>query len=167
MPVNVFGGLWGEAELTTDHNPTAVNAETAVSMIFWGMAAGSMAAGWVSDRLGNRKWIVVSNAVLAAVFYSAAIYSDSVSPIFISTMLFMGGLMGGAQMLTFAMEGRSRKRRQRNCDRIHQHDWHRRSAYLPTTYRTYNRHDRRCVRYRSTNDPAQPAGQRDHGAGTH
>ncbi len=103
MPVNVFGGLWGEAELTTDHNLTAVNAETAVSMIFWGMAAGSMAAGWVSDRLGNRKWIVVSNAALAAVFYSAAIYSDSVSPIFISTMLFMGGLMGGAQMLTFAM----------------------------------------------------------------
>lgn len=103
MPVNVFGGLWGEAELTTDHRLTAVNAETAVSMIFWGMAVGSMAAGWVSDRIGHRKWIVASNATLAAVFYSVAIYSGSVSPVFISTMLFMGGLMGGAQMLTFAM----------------------------------------------------------------
>ncbi|WP_343501764.1 MFS transporter [Alloyangia pacifica] len=103
MPVNVFGGLWGEAELTTDHRLTDVNAETSVSMIFWGMAVGSMASGWLSDRIGHRKWIVVSNAALAAVFYSAAIYSGSVSPVFISTMLFMGGLMGGAQMLTFAM----------------------------------------------------------------
>ncbi|MCA0964779.1 MFS transporter [Salipiger bermudensis] len=110
MPVNVFGGLWGKAELTADHGLTAVNAETAISMIFWGMAFGSVAAGWVSDRIGHRKWIIVSNAALAAAFYSAAIYSDSTSVLFFSAMLFMGGLFGGAQMLTFAAakEGHSK-----------------------------------------------------------
>lgn len=111
MPVNVFGGLWGKAELAADHGLTAVNAETAISMIFWGMALGSVAAGWLSDRFGNRKWIIVSNATLAAASYSAAIYSGSTSVIFISVMLFMGGLLGGAQMLTFAAakEGHSKE----------------------------------------------------------
>lgn len=110
MPVNVFGGLWGEAELTADHGLTAMNAETAISMIFWGMALGSIAAGWLSDHLGHRKWIIVWNAALAAAFYSVAIYSDSTSELFMSAMLFMGGLTGGAQMLTFAAakEGHSK-----------------------------------------------------------
>ncbi|MHA3916673.1 MFS transporter [Halovulum sp. GXIMD14793] len=103
MPVNVFGGLWGKAELSADHGLTSVKAETAISMIFWGMAMGSIAAGWVSDKIGHRKWIVVSNVLLAALAYSAAIYSDSTSELFISAMLFLGGLFGGAQMLTFAM----------------------------------------------------------------
>ncbi|MEM6578290.1 MAG: MFS transporter, partial [Pseudomonadota bacterium] len=103
MPVNVFGGLWGKSELMTDHGLSSVKAETAISMIFWGMAAGSILAGWLSDRIGHRKWIVVSNAALAALAYSAAIYGDSNSLIFISAMLFLGGLLGGAQMLTFAM----------------------------------------------------------------
>ncbi|WP_371228204.1 MFS transporter [Roseovarius sp. 2305UL8-3] len=103
MPVNVFGGLWGKAELTADHGLTSVKAETAISMIFWGMAVGSIAAGWISDKIGHRKWIVVSNVILAALAYSAAVYSNSSSVVFISAMLFLGGLFGGAQMLTFAM----------------------------------------------------------------
>jgi MFS family permease len=99
----VFGGLWGKAELTADHGLSSIRAETAISMIFWGTAIGSIAAGWLSDRMGHRKWIIVSNAALAAAAYSAAIYGGSTSVLFISFMLFLGGLFGGAQMLTFAM----------------------------------------------------------------
>ena len=49
MPVNVYAGLWGTTELMKDHHLTRVTAETAVSMIFWGTAAGSVAGGWLSD----------------------------------------------------------------------------------------------------------------------
>jgi len=35
MPVNVYGGLWGTTELMADHHLSQVDAETAVSMIFW------------------------------------------------------------------------------------------------------------------------------------
>jgi MFS family permease len=103
MPVNVYGGLWGNAELMAGHGLSSVNAETAISMIFWGMAIGSVAAGWLSDRLGHRKWIIASNAIFAAAAYTAAIYSASTSVVFLSALLFLGGLFGGAQMLTFAM----------------------------------------------------------------
>lgn len=103
MPLSVFGGLWGKAELMADHGLTSVKAEIAISMIFWGMAIGSVAAGWASDRFGHRKWFVASNAALAALAYAAAIYGASTSTLYTSAMLFLGGLFGGAQMLTFAM----------------------------------------------------------------
>ena len=66
MPVNVFGGLWGQQEMIKDHGLSPVQAETAISMIYWGMAAGSITAGLISDWLGHRKWLVVISALLAA-----------------------------------------------------------------------------------------------------
>ncbi len=103
MPINVFGGLWGKSELSTEHGLSPVAAETAVSMIFWGMAVGSITAGWVSDKFGHRKWILAIHAALACIAYSLAIFTNSNSELFIASMLFLGGLFCGGQMLTFAM----------------------------------------------------------------
>lgn len=103
MPINIFGGLWGSAELSQDHGLSPIEAETAVSMIFWGMALGGISAGALSDYLGHRKWIVVAGSLLAAVAFASAIYSSSQSELFLSAMLFLGGFFSGGQMLTFAM----------------------------------------------------------------
>jgi len=103
MPVNVFGGLWGQSDLTTDHGLSPVSAELAVSMIFWGMAIGSLGVGAVSDWLGHRKWLIVSNALLAALFYGFVIYFPTNSVVWMGTSLFFAGVFGGAQMLTFAI----------------------------------------------------------------
>lgn len=103
VPIGVFGGLWGQSELSIDHGLQADDAETAVSMIFWGVAAGSVGAGALSDWIGHRKWIIVSNAILAACVYAAAIYSPIDSVLLLAALLFLGGLFGGAQMLTLTM----------------------------------------------------------------
>ncbi len=76
MPVNVYGGLWGTTELMHDHHLSRVTAESAISMIFWGMAAGSVAGGWLSDRLGHRKYLVFGGAVLTALAYTGALYAN-------------------------------------------------------------------------------------------
>lgn len=102
MPVNVYGGLWGTTELVKDHHLSEVAAETAVSMIFWGMAAGSVAGGWLSDRLGHRKWLVFAGAVLTGLAYTGALYLPGTA-IAESAFLLAGGFFGGLQMLTFAM----------------------------------------------------------------
>ncbi len=109
MPINVFGGLWGNAELTRDHGLNPVHAETAVSMIFWGLAAGSIAAGWLSDYLGHRKWIIVIGALLTTISFGTAIYLPTDSVVVLSALLFLSGFLGGGQMLTFsiAKEGHS------------------------------------------------------------
>ncbi len=103
MPINVFGGLWGNAELVKDHGLSPVHAETAVSMIFWGLAAGSIAAGWLSDHLGHRKWIIVIGAFLAAISFAAAVYLPTSSLALLSALLFLSGFLGGGQMLTFSI----------------------------------------------------------------
>ena len=109
MPVNVFGGLWGQQEMMHDHALSSLQAETAVSMIFWGMAAGSIAAGLISDWLGHRKWLVIAGAICSALAYGAAIFGPSNNLLSIAALLFIGGFFGGGQMLTFAMakEGES------------------------------------------------------------
>jgi len=109
MPINVYGGLWGNSELTKDHGLTPVEAETAVSMIFWGLAAGSIAAGWLSDYLGHRKWIVIIGAFFTAISFTGAIYLPAESVFVLSALLFLSGFLGGGQMLVFsiAKEGHS------------------------------------------------------------
>ncbi len=108
MPLNVYGGLWGTTELMKDHHLSSVAAETAVSMVFWGMAVGSIGAGWLSDRLGHRKYLVFAGAVLTGLAYGAVLYLPG-TVVTVSVLLFAAGLFGGPQMLTFAMakEGQS------------------------------------------------------------
>jgi MFS family permease len=102
MPVNVYGVLWGTTELMKDHHLSHVAAETAVSMIFWGMAAGSVGGGWLSDVLGHRKYLVFFGAVLTGLAYASVLLLPG-SELSASALLFAAGFFGGLQMLTFAM----------------------------------------------------------------
>ena len=102
MPVNVYGGLWGTTEMVRDHAMHEITAETVVSMIFWGMAAGSVAGGWLSDLLGHRKYLVLAGVVLTGLAYAAVLYLPG-SPWLEGSLLFAAGFFGGLQMLTFAM----------------------------------------------------------------
>ncbi len=102
-PVNVFGGLWGVTSLKTDHHLSQVSAEFAVSLIFWGMAVGSVLSGILADALGHRKWLLVVGAALCGLAYAGAIFLPYQSTAPIAVLLFVGGLAGGPQMLTFAM----------------------------------------------------------------
>jgi sugar phosphate permease len=102
MPVNVYAGLWGHTELIKDHHFSRVAAETAISMIFWGMAAGSVAGGWLSDLLGHRKCLVFLGSVLSGLAYAAVLYLPG-SEVKEGALLFLAGFFGGPQMLTFAM----------------------------------------------------------------
>ncbi len=102
MPVNVYGGLWGTTELMKDHHLSRVTAETAVSMVFWGMAAGSVGGGWLSDLLGHRKYLVFFGALLSGLAYAVVLYLPG-GEIVEGALLFAAGFFGGGQMLTFAM----------------------------------------------------------------
>lgn len=102
MPVNVYGGLWGTTELMKDHHFSPVMAETAVSLLFCGMAVGSVAGGWISDALGHRKFLVFGGAILTGLAYAAVLYLPG-GEIEECALLGVAGFFGGIQMLTFAM----------------------------------------------------------------
>ena len=102
MPVNVYGGLWGTTELISNRHVSTVKAERLVSLIFWGIAAGSVFAGWLSDRLGHRKWLLFAGALFTALAYAGALYLPG--PLWLEAgLLLAAGFFGGFQMLTFAM----------------------------------------------------------------
>ncbi len=103
MPVNVYGGLWGHSALMATNGLSDTSAGLAVSMVFWGMAAGSVAGGYISDLLGHRKWVVVVGAALAAIAFAFVLYGYAGGVVIISAALFLAGFFGGFQMLTFAM----------------------------------------------------------------
>jgi sugar phosphate permease len=102
VPVNVYGGLWGTTELVHNRHLSPVTAETLVSLIFWGITVGSVFGGWLSDRLGHRKWLVFIGALFTALAYTGALWLPA--PIWlVAGLLFAAGFFGGPQMLTFAM----------------------------------------------------------------
>ncbi len=103
VPVNVYAGLWGKSELVTDRALSAPRAEFSVSLIFWGLALGSIAVGALSDRLGHRKWLVAAGALISTGFYAAALYLPATGTTALPVLLFLAGFFGGAQMLTFSM----------------------------------------------------------------
>ena len=102
-PINIYGVLWGNDALTSQHGLSSIKAEAAVSMMFWGMAAGSVAFGWLSDAIGHRKWLIVGGAAATACAFSPIIYLPLQSAILISALLFLVGFFAGGQMLTFAI----------------------------------------------------------------
>lgn len=102
MPVNVYAGLWGTTELMKDHHLSRMSAETAVSMIFWGTAAGSIAGGWLSDALGHRKYLVFIGSVLTGLAYAGVLYLPG-SEVMVGALLFAAGFFGGFEILCFAM----------------------------------------------------------------
>ncbi|MGA9334744.1 MAG: MFS transporter [Rudaea sp.] len=110
VPVNVYAGLWGTTELIKDHHVSAVTAESLVSLIFWGIMAGSVFGGWLSDRLGHRKYLVFFGAVLTSAAYAAVLYLPG-SIEFEGPLLFAAGFFGGPQMLTFAMAKEGQEKR--------------------------------------------------------
>lgn len=103
MPVNVYGGLWGETQLTAERGMTAVQAADGISLLFWGLAAGSVASGYIADRLGNRRLVFLIGTIAAGVAYGGVLYLPKESVYAIDALLFAAGFFNGAQMLSFTM----------------------------------------------------------------
>lgn len=103
VPINVYAGLWGKDELQKDFGFTPVAAETAISLLFVGLALGGIVAGWISDRLSHRKWILIGGALVSTALFALALGRAWTSPVPVSALLFAAGAFAAPQILTFAM----------------------------------------------------------------
>lgn len=103
VPVNVYAGLWGKTELQADFAFSPVLAETAMSLIFAGLALGGIVAGWVSDRLSHRKWILIGGAFASTALFALALGLPWREPAPVMVLLFGAGAFASPQILTFAM----------------------------------------------------------------
>lgn len=90
-PVCVFGGLWGVPFLSQAYGLATSTATQMISLIFIGFAAGAPLAGWISERAGQRKPIMMWGTLLAMLSVSVVILSPSLPPLLLGILLFTFG----------------------------------------------------------------------------
>ena len=103
MPVSVFASLWGVAFLIEAHHWTPSEAASATALVFLGTAIGCPIAGWVSDKIKNRRLPILIGTVGTGLSLSALIYLNSVGVVEGLVLLFLIGFFVGPQVLVFAI----------------------------------------------------------------
>jgi MFS family permease len=102
LPVMLLGALWGNLFLIQGHGFSATQAGTLTSLIFLGLIIGAPLAGWVSDRLQQRRRVMLLGALFATVTICGIIYI-SLPLTLLAILLFVLGLVSGAQVLSYSV----------------------------------------------------------------
>jgi len=102
-PIAVFGGLWGNPFLQTAYHLDKTQSSFLVSLIFIGLGVGSPLLGILSDRLGDRRNIMLCSTLISFIAMSVVLYSHGLPLWFLGSLLFLFGFALGAFMLVFAI----------------------------------------------------------------
>jgi MFS family permease len=97
-----FGGLWAVPFFTVAYNFDRGTAAILASLLFIGWGIGAPLLGWLSDRLGRRRRILIVCCFLLTVQLVAVIYVPALPLAILSTLLLGVGFVGSAMGLTFA-----------------------------------------------------------------
>jgi len=99
--VPVFGVLWGVPFLQKANGFTVSEASFATSMILIGLIAGGPSIGWISDKMGSRKSMLLLFNFLTFCSFVPLIYIISLPTYLIFLLLFLTGFFIGGQLLTY------------------------------------------------------------------
>ncbi len=102
-PIAVFGGLWGNPFLEQAYELTKTQAASAISLVFIGLGLGSPILGFISDRLGERRYVMFFSTLISCASISLVLYCHPMSVWLLGLLLFTFGFFLGAFMLVFAI----------------------------------------------------------------
>ncbi len=102
MPLSILGALWGESYIAALTGADRIGASSAVSMMYVGWMIGGPLAGFVSDRFGTRRLLLVgaSLATVGVTVLIALIPSSSLMGMY--ALLLLLGLASTPQVVCFA-----------------------------------------------------------------
>ncbi len=101
-PIAIFGGCWGNPFLEQAYQLTKTETASMISLIFVGFGVGSPIIGILSDKLGNRRNVLIISTLIACAAVSAVIYLPLPTWLLMSALLLFGFALG-AYMLVFAI----------------------------------------------------------------
>ena len=102
-PMLVLGGLWGTPYMMSAYQLSRPEAAFLVSLLLLGWAFGAPAGGWLSDRLGKRRPILISGSAILCLSLAALIFISGL-PLILSVVLFiLVGFAGGFMACCFAL----------------------------------------------------------------
>lgn len=101
FPTSAFAELWGKSYLQQVFHFTPSQSIFAVTTVFLGWAVGAPINGWLSDFFNNKKFILISHSLLAAILISIVLYGHNLSYISICWLLFLFGAFSSIQVIVF------------------------------------------------------------------
>jgi MFS family permease len=101
LPLTVIGGLWGESYIMAISPMSAQGASNAVSMLYIGWLVGAPLAGWLSDRVRQRRLFLVASTVMTLLTTILLSTFATAQPPTIFALLLAIGLASSMQVVTF------------------------------------------------------------------
>ncbi len=98
-----FGGLWSVPWLITVYGLSAADASLLTSMMFVGWMVGSPIAGWLSDKVGRRKPVLIAGALLSLMSYAMIILVPELSLPALHLLYLSCGLGGSCMVVCFGL----------------------------------------------------------------
>ncbi len=96
-----FGGLWGVPWLNTVHGYSIREAAGIVSTLFFAWALFSPGMGWLSDKIGRRKPVLIAGATLCLAAFSTTVFFTPQNTFLLITLLFLTGIGGCTMTIAF------------------------------------------------------------------
>lgn len=97
-----FGGLWAVPYLTQVRGLSRVDAAFAASLVLLGWGLTAPAVGWLSDRIGRRRPVMLASALLATLSVCVLLYTPSLPVAAINGLLLAQGIAVAGVVICFA-----------------------------------------------------------------
>ena len=102
-PMLTLGGLWGTPYLISAYGLEKTDAAFLVSFLLLGWAFGAPFAGWLSDRIRQRKRIILAGSLIGTISMAAIVFLP-LPPLWVTVgLIILIGMSGAAMTVTFAL----------------------------------------------------------------
>ena len=102
-PMLALGGLWGTPYLMVAYDLTRPQAALFMSFLLLGWALSAPTSGWLSDRIGRRKPILIWGSGIMCLMVAIVIMVPQLPFVVTIICLVVAGLSGGVMPASFAL----------------------------------------------------------------
>lgn len=101
-PLLAFAGLWAVPFLSTAHGFSRAEAAGQASLLFIGWAIAAPLIGWLADRTGWWRQILIAGGLVGALSLFWLLYLPVAGPAHLAALILVSGAAGATMILTFS-----------------------------------------------------------------
>ncbi|MSO77806.1 MAG: MFS transporter [Alphaproteobacteria bacterium] len=101
-PLLSFAGLWAVPYMKAVYGLDRVTASTGIALIYFGWALGAPSLGWLADRLGTKRPLMLTTSCVALATMTAFLYLPGLPLGLIYALFFVNGLASSTMFMGFA-----------------------------------------------------------------
>lgn len=104
-PISAFCEFWGTSYLRSVYSISVKDAASGVSCIFLGWIIGAPIMGYISDKIGKRRPLMIASAFAGLIFLSAILYLPKLAVTEAFILLFLFGLTNPGVAISYTLAG--------------------------------------------------------------